>query len=92
MMTILRTKRAVARDLMLELKAAYADLDAHAYEEDPDRSAQALGRYDGLKRAYVLLTGRDVGHEVVTWYIGTPEYQAAKEHYATRPVGDESSN
>jgi hypothetical protein len=81
---ILRTKRAVARDLMRELKAAYADLDSQPYEDDPDRSAQALGRYDGLKRAYVLLTGRDaqdVAHEVVTWYIQTPEYQAAKARY-----------
>jgi hypothetical protein len=80
----MRTKRAVARSLMQELKAAYVDLDSTPYEDDPDRSAQAIGRYDGLKRAYILLTGRsalDVSNEVVTWYVGTPEYQAAKEHY-----------
>jgi hypothetical protein len=86
---ILRTKRAVAGDLMRELKAAYADLDSQPYEDDPDHSAQAIGRYDGLKRAYVLLTGRDaqdVAHEVVTWYIGTPEYEAAKAHYSRGPA------
>jgi hypothetical protein len=80
----MRTKRAVARGLMRELKAAYADLDSAPYETDPDRSAQAIGRYVGLKRAYVLLTGRDkqdVSNEVVTWYVGTAEYQAAKQHY-----------
>ena len=39
------TKRAAARKIMEALKAAYADLDARPYEEDPDRAAQALGRY-----------------------------------------------
>jgi hypothetical protein len=81
---MLRTRRAVARTLMLELKAAYAELDREPYEADPDRSSRLIGRYDGLKRAYVLLTGRremDVSNEVVTWYVGTPEYQAAKQHY-----------
>lgn len=80
----MRTKRAIAQALMQELKAAYVELGSMPYEDDPDRSAQAIGRYDGLKRAYVLLTGRDeqdVAHEVVTWYVSTPEYQAAKEHY-----------
>ena len=84
----MRTKRAVARDLMQELKAAYVALDAEPYEDDPDRAAQAIGRYDGLKRAYVLLTGcgaQDVSNEVVTWYVGTAEYQAAKQHYG-RPA------
>jgi hypothetical protein len=76
--------RKITDQLMQELKAAYADLDSQPYEDDPDRSAQALGRYDGLKRAYVLITGRDeqdVAHEVVGWYISTPEYQAAKQRY-----------
>jgi hypothetical protein len=77
----MRTKRAVARQLMAELKAAYADLDRRPYEDDMDGSAQAIGRYDGLKQAYGLLTGRspqDISNEVVTWYIHTPEYQAVK--------------
>lgn len=77
----MRTKASIARELMGELRAAYADLDARPYEADPDRAAQALGCYEGLKRAYVLLTGQpvaDVAHEVVGWYIRTPEYQAAK--------------
>ena len=55
-----------------------------------DRNAQAIGRYDGLKQAYVLLTGRhaqDVANEAVTWYVRTPEYQAAKAHY-DRPRHD----
>jgi hypothetical protein len=68
--------------LMQELKAAYVEIDREPYEADPDRSAQAIGRYDGLKRAYILLTGRgqqDVANEVATWYVGTPEYQAVKE-------------
>ena len=77
------TKRAVAKALMQELKAAYAEIDrVPRYEDDPDGIAQAVGRYDGLKRAYVLLTGRseqDVAHEVVTWYVSTPEYEAAKD-------------
>ena len=79
------TKRAVAKALMQELKDAYVDLDREPYEADPDRSAQAIGRYDGLKRAYLLLTGRsaqDVANEVVTWYVGTPEYQAVKDREA----------
>ena len=78
-------KRAVAGALKQELKAAYAEIDREPYEADPDRSAQAIGRYDGLKRAYVLLTGRseqDVAMEVVTWYVGTPEYQATKDREA----------
>ena len=76
------TKRSAARQLMTELKAAYAEIDAQPYEADPDRMAQAVGHYDGMRRAYVLLTGRreqDVAHEVVHWYIGTPEYQASKD-------------
>jgi hypothetical protein len=76
------TKRSVARQLMTELKAAYAEIDAQPYEADSDRMAQAVGRYDGMKRAYVLLTGRseqDVASEVVHWYIGTPEYRASKD-------------
>lgn len=80
------TKRSAARQLMIELKAAYAELDAQSWEADPDRSAQAVGRYDGMKRAYVLLTGRreqDVAHEVVHWYIATPEYQASKDREST---------
>lgn len=83
----MRTKRAVAQALMQEMKAAYVELDSVPYEDDPDRSAQAIGRYDGLKRAYVLLTGvseQDVAHEVVGWYITTPQYQAAKEQYELR--------
>jgi hypothetical protein len=78
---MLRTRRAAANTLMAELKAAYAEIDRVPYEDDPDRSAQAIGRYDGLKRAYVLVSGRDaqdVSNEVVSWYIHTPEYQAAK--------------
>jgi hypothetical protein len=76
------TQRAKTRQLMSEMKAAYAELNRTAYEDDPDESAQATGRYEGLKRACVLLTGQreqDVANEVVTWYIGTPEYRAAKE-------------
>ena len=86
----MRTKRAVAKALMQELKGAYVELDREPYEADPDRNAQAIGRYDGLKQAYVLLTGRsdqDVASEVVTWYVRTPEYQAAKAHY-DRPQHD----
>lgn len=81
----MKTRKTVARELLEQLKAAYADVDRVPYEDDPDRSAQATGRYDGLKRAYVLLTGRspqDVATEVVQWYIRTPEYQAAKQRYA----------
>jgi hypothetical protein len=80
-----RTKRAAAKVLMREMKAAYAEIDREPYEAGPDRSAQAIGRYDGLKRAYVLLTGRsvqDVSNEVVTWYVDTPEYRAVKEREA----------
>ena len=82
----MRTKRAVARELMGLLKAAYVELDRQPYEADPDGCAQAIGRYDGLKQAYELLTGRspqDVAGEVVSWYIKTPEYQAAKQHYGS---------
>ena len=73
------TKRSAARQLMTELKTAYAAIDAQPYGADPDRMAQAVGRYDGMKRAYVLMTGRseqDVAREVVSWYIRTPEWQA----------------
>ena len=74
-----RKRRAA---LMAELKVAYTGIDAQPYKADPDRMAQAVGHYDGMRRAYVLLTGRreqDVAHEVVHWYIGTPEYQASKD-------------
>lgn len=80
------TKRSASRQLMTELKAAYAAIDACHGMADVDRSAQAIGHYDGMKRAYVLLTGRseqDVAHEVVSWYIGTPEYQASKDREST---------
>lgn len=75
------TKRAVARELMSLLKAAFVEL-TRELGDDPDDCAQAIGRYDGLKQAYELLTGispEDVASEVVSWYIGTPEYQAEKE-------------
>ena len=80
----MRMRKSAAGALMRELKAAYAAMDAEPYGSDPDRSAQAVGRYDGLKQAYVLLTGRDEGDvasEVVAWYIGTPEYQGVRERY-----------
>lgn len=56
------TKRTVTRQLMTELKAAYAAIDAQTYDADPDGCAQAIGRYDGLKRAYVLLTAVQPAH------------------------------
>jgi len=85
-----RTKRAIAAKVMELMKTAYADIDRVPYEDDPDKSAQAIGRYDGLKIAYELLTGRspqDVANEVVGWYIHTPMYQEAKKHYDTGPGG-----
>jgi hypothetical protein len=79
------TKRKAARQLMAELKDAYAAIDiAQPHGDDWDEVSQATGRYDGLKRAYVILTGRsaaDVASEVVGWYITTDEYQAAKKDY-----------
>lgn len=78
------TKRATARQLMAELKQAYAAIDTKPYEDDPDRMTQAVGYYDGLRRAYVLLTGRkapDVAQEVVSWYVGTLAYKTARERY-----------
>jgi hypothetical protein len=78
------TKRRAAARIMAMLKLAYAELDAIPLYEYDDRASQALGRYDGLKLAYIALTGRDdqdVAHEVVDWYVGTPEYQLAKRHY-----------
>ena len=82
----MRTRKKIAASLMAELKTAYAAIDAQPpYFDDPAGNAEAIGVYDGLKRAYVLLTGRsqdDVAYEVVHWYIGTPEYQAAKERGA----------
>lgn len=83
----MRTKRGIARELMGLLRSAYVELDRQPYEADPDGNAQAIGRYDGLKQAYELLTGRspeDIGNEVVDWYITTPAYQAAKAHYDNR--------
>jgi hypothetical protein len=81
----MRTKRAAAGHLMAELKTAYADIYREPYEADPDRAAQAVGYYDGLKRAYVIAFGRskqDVSNEVVTWFVGTPEYLATKKRDA----------
>jgi hypothetical protein len=72
---------------MAELKAAYAEIDRPREFEDMEAVSMAVGYYEGLKRAAVALTGRteaDVAAEVVAWYIGTPEYQAAKEHYDSR--------
>ncbi len=83
-----RTKASIAREVMELLKTAYVDIDRAPYDED--RVAQAMGRYDGLKIAYELLTGRspqDVANEVVGWYIHTPMYQEAKKHYDTGPGG-----
>jgi hypothetical protein len=81
----MRTKRGVARELLPLVKAAYAAIDAtEPVGDDWDGVAQVIGRYDGLKQAYELLTGRspqDVAAEVVSWYIETPEYQAAKANY-----------
>jgi hypothetical protein len=80
-----RTKRAIARELMELVKAAYVAIDAtEPTGDDWDAVAQVIGRYDGLRQAYELLTGRspqDVAAEVVSWYIETPEYQAAKANY-----------
>lgn len=81
------TKRHARQRLMAEMKTAYAAIDAtgpFVYSdgrEDWDEVSQAMGRYDGLKRAYIILTGHpaeDVAHEVVSWYITTPEYEARK--------------
>lgn len=83
------TRRLAAR-MMQELKAAYAEIDRVPYEDDPDRSAQAIGRYDGLKQAYMLVTGcsaQDVANEVVTWYVHTPEYEARKDADKRNPEG-----
>lgn len=80
-------KRRTAQVLLDELREAYADIDRVPYEDDPDRCSQAIGRYDGLKRAYVLLTGRgeqEVSMRVVTWYVQTTEYQQAKAQHGTR--------
>ena len=41
----------------------------------------------------MTLTGRrvdDVAHEVVGWYIHTPEFQAAKQHYKITDTGQET--
>jgi hypothetical protein len=77
------TKRRVARQLMLLVKTAYQALNAIPVNDyDNDEASQAIGRYDGLKQAYELLTGRspqDVSNEVVHWYIHTDEYQASRE-------------
>lgn len=84
----MKTRRALARQLMEEMKAAYVEIDRVPYEDDPDGSAQAIGRYDGLKRAYVLASGRsaqDIGSEVGAWYVSTPEYQEAKKAYTVKP-------
>lgn len=87
----MRTKRAIARELMELLKAAYVAIDAtQPTGDDWDAVSQAIGRYDGLRQAYEVLTGRshqDVAGEVVSWYIHTPMYEEAKKHYDTnRPA------
>ena len=79
MKLVLNPRAKTARELMLLVKAAY-----QALNEVPvnDEASQAIGRYDGLKQAYELLTGRspqDVSNEVVHWYIHTDEYQASRE-------------
>jgi hypothetical protein len=77
-----RTKRAVARQLLGLVKNAYADIDrAQPHGDDWSKVSEAIGRYDGLKQAYMLLTGRedwDVSYEVTNWYIHTPQYQELK--------------
>lgn len=77
------TKRRASKQLMTELKAAYRELNTiQPYGDDWDAVSQAAGRYDGLKLAYGILTGRsaiDIANEVVSWYIATPEYQASKQ-------------
>lgn len=75
-----RASRA-ADEIFSQMKQAYAEIDK-AY--DDSSASLATGRYDGLKSAYLLLTGRDVvevSQEVVGWYISTPEYQEAKKGY-----------
>lgn len=78
-----RTKRKIAAEMMKALKSAYADLNAtEPYGDDWDNVSQAVGRYDGLKTGYLILTGRsaiDVGNEVGGWYITTDAYQASKD-------------
>jgi hypothetical protein len=76
------TKRAYARKLMEQLKNAYAEkARAEPHGDDWGAVSQAIGRYEGLKQAYMLLTGRedwDVSYEVTNWYIHTPQYQELK--------------
>jgi hypothetical protein len=73
------------------LKGAYAEAAAtQPHGDDWDAVSQAYGRYDGLKIAYELLTGRspqDISNEVTTWYIHTPAWAEEKKHYDTRPGG-----
>ena len=84
------TKRQVRKQLLAELKDAYRAVNTtQPVGDDWDEVSQAIGRYDGLKRAYILLTGRlaaDVASEVVRWYIATPEYRASKQEGYSREV------
>jgi hypothetical protein len=78
------TKRQAKRQLMIKLKDAYKDMcTIEPIGDDYDAASQATGLYDGLKLAYIILTGRsaaDVANEVTGWFITTPEYQASKEN------------
>ncbi len=95
-----QARRQVRKQLLAELKDAYRAVNTtQPVGDDWDEVSQAIGRYDGLKRAYILLTGRlaaDVASEVVSWYIATPEYRASKQEGYSREVhhlgGDPRNN
>ena len=77
------TTSKAAKAIWRELKTAYAQIDIAAAEcerrgyGDYDQMSQAMGRYDGLKLAYSVITGLDqptVASKVVHWYINSKHY------------------
>lgn len=79
----MKTKRTIARQMMAAMKDAYAEIDTtEPVGDDWNNVSQAVGRYDGLRQAYIILTdctAQDVANEVVGWYITTDAYQASRE-------------